>query len=73
MHWGFQLKSSLKWNRKNQLKKIILGRNNNPHNKPHMTSQLRKAIMKTSRLKNKANNGGKPADETSYETDNFSG
>ena len=55
------------------MKKIILGRNNNPHNKPHMTSQLRKAIMKTSRLKNKANNGGKPADETSYETDNFSG
>ena len=63
MHWGFQLELSLKWNRKNQLKKIILD------HKPHITSQLRKAIMKTSRLKNKANNCGKPADET----DNFSG
>ena len=29
-----------------------------------MTSQLRKAIIKKSRLKNKANKNGKPADKT---------
>ena len=34
--------------------------------KPHMTSQLRKAIMKRFRLKNKANKSGKPADKTVY-------
>ena len=31
-----------------------------------MTSQLRKAIMKRSWLKNKANESGKPADKTAY-------
>ena len=36
------------------MKKIILRGNN----KPHMTSQLRNAIMKRSRLKNKANKSG---------------
>ena len=33
-----------------------------------MTSQLRKAIMKRSWLKNKANESGKPADKTAYKT-----
>ena len=33
-----------------------------------MTSQLRKAIIKRSRLKNKANKSGKPADKTAYKT-----
>ena len=33
-----------------------------------MTSHLRKAIMKRSRLKNKANKSGKPADKTAYKT-----
>ena len=46
------------------MKKIVLRGNN----KPNMTSQLRKAIMKRSRLKNKANKRGKPADETAYKT-----
>ena len=31
-----------------------------------MTSQLRKAIMKRSRLKNKANKSSKPANKTAY-------
>ena len=48
------------------MKKIVLGRNNKPHNKPHMTSQLRKAIMKVSTLKIKANNCSKPTDKTAY-------
>ena len=46
------------------MKKIILRGNN----KPHMTSQLRKAIMKKSRLKNRANKSCKPADKTVYKT-----
>ena len=46
------------------MKKIVLLGNN----KPHMTSQLRKAIMKRSRLKNKANKSNKPADKTAYKT-----
>ena len=33
-----------------------------------MTSQMRKAIMKRSRLKNKANKSGKLADKTAYKT-----
>ena len=33
-----------------------------------MTPQLRKAIMKRSRLKNKANKSGKLADKTAYKT-----
>ena len=37
------------------------------NNKPHMTSQLRKAIMKRSRLKNKANKSGKLDDKIAYE------
>ena len=32
------------------------------NNKPNMTSQLRKAIMKRSRLRNKENKSGKPTD-----------
>ena len=44
------------------MKKVDLRGNN----KPHMTSQLRKAIMERSRLKNKANKSGKPADKTAY-------
>ena len=50
------------------MKKIVLRGNN----KPNMTSQLRKAIMKRSRLKNKANKSGKPADKTAYKTKKFS-
>ena len=46
------------------MKKIVLREND----KPHMTSQLRNAIMKRSRLKNKANKRGKPADKTAYKT-----
>ena len=42
------------------IKKIVLREND----KPHMTSQLRKAIIKRSRLNNKANKSGKPADKT---------
>ena len=38
------------------MKKIVLRGNN----KPHVTSQLRKAIMKRSQLKHKANKSGKP-------------
>ena len=38
------------------------------NNKPHMTSQLRKAIRKRSRLKNKANKSDKPADKAAYKT-----
>ena len=38
------------------------------NNKPHMTSQLRKAIRKRSRLKNKANKSDKPADQAAYKT-----
>ena len=34
--------------------------------KSHMTSQLRKAIMKRSRLKNKSNKSGKSANTTAY-------
>ena len=33
-----------------------------------MTSQLRKDIMKRSRLKCKANKSGEPADKTAYKT-----
>ena len=44
------------------LKQITLRGNN----KPHMTSQLRKAIMKRSRLKNKANKSGKLDDKIAY-------
>ena len=33
-----------------------------------MISHFRKAIMKRSRLKNKANKSGKPADKTAYKT-----
>ena len=44
------------------MRKIVLRGNN----KPHMTSQLRKAIMKRPGLKNKANKSGKPADKTTY-------
>ena len=33
-----------------------------------MTSQLRKAIIKRSRLKNKANKSGKSADKIAYKT-----
>ena len=50
------------------MKKIVLRGNN----KPNMTYQLRKAIMKRSRLKNKANKSGKPADKTAYKTKKFS-
>ena len=46
------------------MKKIVLCENN----KSHLTSQLRKAIMKRSRLKNKANKSSKPADKTAYQT-----
>ena len=46
------------------MKKIVLRGND----KPHMTSQLRNAIMKRSQLKNKANKRGKPADKTAYKT-----
>ena len=46
------------------LKKIVLRGNN----KPQMTSQLRKAIMKRSRLKNNANKSGKPANKRAYKT-----
>ena len=46
------------------MKKIVLRGNN----KPHMTSQLRKAIIKRSRLKNKANKSGKSADKIAYKT-----
>ena len=46
------------------MKKIALPHNN----EPHMTSQLRKAIMKKSRLKNKVNKSGKLADKTVYKT-----
>ena len=33
-----------------------------------MTSQLRKATMKRSRLKNKVNTSGKPDDKAAYKT-----
>ena len=46
------------------MKKIVLRGNN----KPHMTSDLRKAIMKRSPLKNKGNKSGKAADKTAYKT-----
>ena len=46
------------------MKKIVLRGNN----KLHITSHLRKAIMKRSRYKNKANEIGKPADKTDYKT-----
>ena len=46
------------------VKKFLLRGND----KPHMTSQLKKAIMKRSRLKNKGNKSGKPADKTAYKT-----
>ena len=46
------------------MKKIVLRRNS----KPHRTSELRKAIIKRYRLKNKANKSGKPADKTVYKT-----
>ena len=46
------------------MKKIVLRGNN----KPHMTSQLRKAIRKKYRLKNRANKSSKPADKTVYKT-----
>ena len=46
------------------MKKVDLRGNN----KPHMTSQLRKAIMERSRLKNKTNKSGKPADKTAYKS-----
>ena len=44
------------------IKKIVL----RGSNKPRMTSQLRKTIMKRSQPKNKANKSGKPADNTAY-------
>ena len=37
-------------------------------NKPHMIFQLRKAIMKRSRLKKKANESSKLADKAAYKT-----
>ena len=48
------------------MKKIVLRGND----KPHMTSQLKRGIMKGSRLKKqiKANKSGKPADKTAYKT-----
>ena len=46
------------------MKKIILCGND----KPRIISQLRKAIMKRSRLKNKANKSCKPAGKTAYKT-----
>ena len=46
------------------MKKIVLRGNN----KSHMTFELRKAIMKRSRLKNKANKSGKSADKTACNT-----
>ena len=46
------------------LKKILLHGNN----KSHMISQLRKAIIKRTRLKIKANKSGKSADRTAYKT-----
>ena len=46
------------------MKKIVL----RGKNKPHMISQLRKAIMKRPQFKNKANKSGKPADKTAYKT-----
>ena len=46
------------------MKKIVLHGNN----KPHLKSQLRKAIMKRSWFKNKANKTGRPADKTAYYT-----
>ena len=36
----------------------------NSSNQPHMTSQLRKAVMKRSQFKNKANKTRKPAEKT---------
>ena len=42
--------------------KILLSVNN----KPNMTSSLRNAIMKRSRLKNKANNSSKLSVKTAY-------
>ena len=48
------------------MKKIVLRGND----KSYMTSQLKKGIMKGSRLKKqiKANKSGKPADKTVYKT-----
>ena len=46
------------------MKKIHLRRNK----KPHITSQLRKALMKRSRRKDKTNKSVKPADKTVYKT-----
>ena len=46
------------------MKTIVLCGNN----KPHITSQLRKAITKRSQLKNKADKTGKLADKTAYKT-----
>ena len=46
------------------MKKLVLHGNN----KPHLKSQLRKAIMKRSRFKNKANKTGRPAGKTAYYT-----
>ena len=46
------------------MKKIVLRGNN----KPYMTSQLGKAIMKRFGLKDKANKSGKPADKTAFKT-----
>ena len=45
------------------MKKIVLREDD----KPHMASQLRNAIMKRSRFRNKVNKSGKPADKTAKE------
>ena len=39
------------------------------NSKPHMTTQSRKAIIKRSRFKSKANNSSKPADKTAYKNE----
>ena len=46
------------------MKKVHLRGNN----KYYMTSHLRKTIMERYRLKNKANESGKPADKTAYKS-----
>ena len=69
LHCGWQLNfsSTCNWKKARSIcsneKDVLRG-----NNKPHMTSQLRKAIMKRSRLKNKANTSGKPDDKAAYKT-----
>ena len=46
------------------MKKMVLRGNN----KLRRTSQLRKAIMKRSRLKNRVNKSSKSTDKTAYKT-----